>query len=322
VSPIYVRPAREQHEHDRLIRFLQRQLQAKHKKKLEIAINPGDEQTTAVKVGTTSLFPDLVLAEGKTLAGIVEIETGESVNNLEAMHQWVPFSKIKVPFHLYVPVPGYDTAKRLMQAYQARVTEIWTYRPANDGFDLVRMHTDPAATSAGKAVKAVIVAVAPKPLPPPPPPEPPPPPPKPVVDLKPAKGGKGVKPLPDRKAAALVQPAAGGSITKPTTPPVVSGRAAIVAKVAAAAAAKAAVSAKSAVAAKPAAPPKAVAPAKGPAPVKAAAKPAKPVAKPAAKTGKPAPKKAVVKAKPAKPAKKKPAPVAAKKKGSAGKKRR
>lgn len=317
MSPIYVRPAREQHEHDRLIRFLQRQLQAKHKKKLEITINPGEEQTTAVKVGATTLFPDLVLAEGKNLAGIVEIETGESVNNLEAMHQWVPFSKTKVPFHLYVPVSGYDTAKRLLQGYQARVTEIWTYRPANDGFDLVRMHTDPAAVSVGKAVKTVIVAIAPKPVLPPPPPEPPPPPPKPAVDLKAAKGAatgkaaKGGKPLPPGKGAVAPPVPAG----KPV-PAVVAAKPGAVAKGAAAAPKPVPAPPKAAAAPKVAAKP---APKPAPkTPAKPAAKPAKP--SPAAKA-KPAAKKPAFKA--AKPAKAKAkAPANAKKKGSAGKKGR
>src|SRR5262245_12851493 len=119
VSPIFVRPVREQLEHDRLIR----QLLVKYKKKFEVGINPGDEQNAPVRIGTTVLYPDLVLTEGKKLVGIVEIETGESVNNLEAMYQWGPFSRARVPFHLYVPVPGYESARRLSDANQARVTE-------------------------------------------------------------------------------------------------------------------------------------------------------------------------------------------------------
>ena len=66
-----------------------------------------------VKIGTGTFFPDLVLTSGKKLAGLVEVESGESVNNLEAMAQWVHFSRARVPFHLYVPVPGYDAARRL-----------------------------------------------------------------------------------------------------------------------------------------------------------------------------------------------------------------
>ena len=149
MSPIFVRPVREQLEHDRLIRFLQ----AKYKRKqLDAAINVGDERVVPVKIGAANFFPDLVLTSGKKLAGVVEVETGESVNNLEALAQWTHFSRARVPFHLYVPVPGYDAARRLCEANGARPAEIWTYRPTMDGFDLVRIHHDASAAQAPKPV--------------------------------------------------------------------------------------------------------------------------------------------------------------------------
>jgi hypothetical protein len=141
VSPIFVRPVREQLEHDRLIRFLH----AKYKRKTDVAVNVGDERVAPVKIGAGTFFPDLVLTAGKKLAGVVEVETGESVNNLEAMAQWVHFSRARVPFHLYVPVPGFDAARRLCEANGAKPAEIWTYRPTMEGFDLVRSFQDPAA---------------------------------------------------------------------------------------------------------------------------------------------------------------------------------
>lgn len=156
MSPIFVRPVREQLEHDRLIRFLQ----TKYNRKLDAAINVGDERVVPVKIGTGTFFPDLVLTDGKKLAGVIEVETGESVNNLEAMAQWVHFSKARVPFHLYVPVPAYDAARRLCEARGAKPAEIWTYRPTNDGFDLVRIHHDSSVTTA-----SVRSAAAPKPAP-------------------------------------------------------------------------------------------------------------------------------------------------------------
>lgn len=193
MSPIYVRPAREQSEHDRLIRHLQ----SKYKKKFDVAINiDGVEPQTAVKIGPATLFPDLVLTADKKLAGLVEVETGESINNLEVMAQWVHFASARVPFHLYVPVHGYEAARRLCDTYRARASEIWTYRPLMDGFDLVRMHADAGAAAAGR-VSAKVSVVAP---PPPPKPEPkavpaPPPP------AKPASAGKAVP------------------VVKPTAPP-------------------------------------------------------------------------------------------------------
>jgi hypothetical protein len=144
VSPIFVRPVREQLEHDRLIRFLQ----GKYKRKFDAATNVGDERLVPVKIGAGTFYPDLVLMSGKKLAGLVEVETGESVNNLEAMAQWTHFSRARVPFHLYVPVPGYDAARRLCAANGARPAEIWGYRGTNDGFDLVRIFQDASAASA------------------------------------------------------------------------------------------------------------------------------------------------------------------------------
>lgn len=159
MSPIFVRPVREQLEHDRLIRFLQ----AKYKKKqLDVAVNVGDERVNPVKIGPGTFFPDLVMMAGKKLSGLVEVETGESVNNLEAMAQWVHFSRARVPFHLYVPVTGYDTARRLCDANGARPSEIWTYRATLDGFDLVRIYHDASAVAIKPPAKP---AAPPKPAP-------------------------------------------------------------------------------------------------------------------------------------------------------------
>jgi len=160
VSPIFVRPVREQLEHDRLIRHLQ----GKYKRKFDALINVGEERVAPVKIGTNTFFPDLVLMEGKRLAGLVEVESGESVNNLEAMAQWVHFSRARVPFHLYVPVQAYDAARRLAEANSARVSEIWTYRAATEGFDLVRMFHDtasPAVTTKAAAKPAPVAKPAP-----------------------------------------------------------------------------------------------------------------------------------------------------------------
>jgi len=137
VSPILVRPVREQLEHDRLIRLLQ----AKYKRKFEVAINPGSEQTTPVG-GPPPWYPDLVLqdARGKKLLGVVEVETAESVNHLEAMSQWVAFSRFRTPFHLYVPVSMIDVARRLCQDMQIPVGELWAYSMLGDQlrFNLVQ----------------------------------------------------------------------------------------------------------------------------------------------------------------------------------------
>ena len=126
MSPILVRPVREQLEHDRVIRLLQ----AKYKRNFEVAVNPGNEQTAPIAVGASPWYPDLVLQSadrGRRLLGTVEVETAESVNNLEAMSQWATFSRLRAPFRLYIPVSSVDTAKRLCAGLQISVAEIWAY---------------------------------------------------------------------------------------------------------------------------------------------------------------------------------------------------
>ena len=146
VSPIFVRPVREQLEHDRLIRFLQASTS-------ENSMQPPMSGTSVWRRSRSvraTFFPDLVLTSGKKLAGVVEVETGESVNNLEAMAQWVHFSRARVPFHLYVPVAA-STRRGDCARPITCPAEIWTYRPLADGFDLVRSFQDPAAASVAPA---------------------------------------------------------------------------------------------------------------------------------------------------------------------------
>jgi hypothetical protein len=133
VSPILTRPVREQLEHDRVIR----QLQAKYKRKTDVIINPGNEQNQSVTVENLVVFPDvLVFAEGThRLLITVEVETGESVNPIEARAEWGVYSKLKVPLHLYVPAACIDAARRICSEYQILVSELWSYTAS---FDQVR----------------------------------------------------------------------------------------------------------------------------------------------------------------------------------------
>ena len=133
MSPILVRPVREQLEHDRIIRLLQ----AKYKRKFDVAINPGSEQNAPVSgppPGSAPWFPDLVLQNerGRRLLGVVEVETAESVNHLEAMSQWVAFSRLRTPFHLYIPQSMIDVARRLCEDMQIPVAELWAYTVLGD----------------------------------------------------------------------------------------------------------------------------------------------------------------------------------------------
>jgi hypothetical protein len=126
-----VRPVREQLEHDRIIRLLQARLKRRH----DVVINVGEEQASGVRIGPGQMFPDLVLTsqdKGKRLEGIVEVETGESVNHLEAMAQWAHFGRVRAPFHLYVPATAVEIARRLCSENQVEVAELWSYHTIGD----------------------------------------------------------------------------------------------------------------------------------------------------------------------------------------------
>jgi hypothetical protein len=209
VSPILVRPVREQFEHDRVIRVLQ----ARYKRKYEVVINPGAEQNASVSVGENAMYPDLVLystERGRRLQGTIEVETGESVNSLEAMAEWGPFSRLRAPFHLYVPPNSLDTARRLCAELQIVAAEIWTYHTAADQVRFTMVHRDPHA-AAIKPAPAVTPKAEAKPEPKP---EPKPaakkvaaPKPAAKKTAKPARPAKPAKPAAKTAKAAKKAPA-------------------------------------------------------------------------------------------------------------------
>jgi hypothetical protein len=139
VSPILVRPVREQLEHDRIIRLLQ----TKARRRYDVSMNPGAEQNAPVRAGTLPMYPDILLFSqdrGRRLEAIVEVETGESVNHLEALAQWSPFGKLRVGFFLYVPASMVDVARRLCEDNQIQVNEIWSYHTVGDQIRFTLMH--------------------------------------------------------------------------------------------------------------------------------------------------------------------------------------
>ena len=167
MSPILVRPVREQLEHDRLIRLLQ----AKLKRKFDAGINPGAEQNAPVGVPPAAVYPDLVLfslEKGRRLQGVIEVETGESVNHLEALAQWTHLAKLRVPFHLYVPAGMVDVARRLCEDNQIQVNEIWSYHAIGDQvrFNLVHRSREVISPKSSKPKPASVKPVSAKPAPP------------------------------------------------------------------------------------------------------------------------------------------------------------
>jgi hypothetical protein len=193
LSPILVRPVREQLEHDRLIRLLH----TKFRRKFEAGMNPGAEQNAPLGTGPTALYPDLVLSSpdrGHRLQTVVEVETGESVNHLEALAQWAHYAKARAPFHLYVPASMVDVARRLCEDNQIHVAEIWSYHIVGD---------EPRFTMVFRNKEAAPVAPRPKPAPKPAAPKKAPPAKKPAARV--AKPVKAAKAANGRKPAKAVK---------------------------------------------------------------------------------------------------------------------
>ena len=144
MSPILVRPVREQLEHDRVIRLLQLRL----KRRQDVVTNIGEDQTVPVRIGQVQIYPDLVLTSsdrGHRLLGTVEVETAESVNHLEAMAQWAHLGRARAPFHLYVPAGSVDIARRLAAENHVNVAEIWSYHTIGDQTRFTMVHRAPEA---------------------------------------------------------------------------------------------------------------------------------------------------------------------------------
>ena len=160
MSPILVRPIREQFEHNRVIRLLV----PRFRRKFAVGVNIGDEpEASGVRSGTDVVYPDLVLtnAEGpRRIHGVVEVETTESVNHLEAMAEWVSFGKVRGAFYLYVPAGSTDVARRLCDASKVSVTEIWGYHAVGDQLRFTMTYRSARAAAASKTRAAKEAAAA------------------------------------------------------------------------------------------------------------------------------------------------------------------
>ena len=210
MSPILVRPVREQLEHDRVIRLLQVRL----KRRGEVQTNIGEDQKFFVRIGQVMIYPDLLLTSGDRghkLMGTVEVETAESVNHLEAMAQWAHLGRARAPFHLYVPAGSVDIARRLAAENSVNVSEIWSFHTIGDQTRFTLVHRSPAAEAKRVAAEKepappkTARAVTPRAAAPAKPPA------RKAAAAKTA--GKGAKPV-AKKAAA--RPAAKAASTRPS----------------------------------------------------------------------------------------------------------
>ncbi len=153
MSPILVRPVREQLEHDRVIRLLQ----TRFRRRFDPGINPGAEQNSPVGTGPSAVYPDVVLVSqdrGRKVMAIIEVETVESVNNLEALAEWIPFGRLKFPFHLYVPAAMVDVARRLCTDSHIPVAEIHSYHWIGDEMRFIPIYKAPVPPARSARPKA------------------------------------------------------------------------------------------------------------------------------------------------------------------------
>ena len=119
------------------------------------------EQNTPVGSGASAVYPDVVLSSqdrGRKVQAIIEVETVESVNNLESLAEWVPFGRLKIALHLYVPSSMVEVAKRLCTDSHIPVAEIDSYHWLGDEMRFVPVYKAPPdgrqrAHTASKAKK-------------------------------------------------------------------------------------------------------------------------------------------------------------------------
>jgi len=148
VSPILMRPVREQLEHDRVIRLLV----AKYRRRHQVGMNVGSEQTASALLSGIQVYPDLVLTSsegGHRVEGVVEVETAESVNNMEALAEWAPFGRLRSPFYLYIPNGSVDTARRLIAENNIDVSEVWSYYLVGDQMRFTMVYKAPVTVRQG-----------------------------------------------------------------------------------------------------------------------------------------------------------------------------
>jgi hypothetical protein len=85
---------------------------------------------------------------GHRLEVVIEVETGESVNHLEALAQWAHFARLRASFHLYVPSGMVDVARRLCEDNHIIVNEIWSYHAIGEDVRFTLVHRTREAAAA------------------------------------------------------------------------------------------------------------------------------------------------------------------------------
>ena len=151
MSPILLRPVREQLEHDHVIRLLRTRL----RRRFQITVNLGEE-VNPLTLGARRLYPDLMLItndRANVLQTIVEVETNESINHLEAMAEWLPYGRVRAIFHLYVPSGCSEKTQQLCKEKKIQVDEIWSYHAVGDNMRFTLAYRAPENTAKLKRIE-------------------------------------------------------------------------------------------------------------------------------------------------------------------------
>jgi hypothetical protein len=97
-----------------------------HTKWGKVITNPGSVKNQTVN----GQYPDIVVVWLYVIDNVKEIgevETSDSVNETEALSQWLEYGKLGVPFDLFVPSETYTNAHELVKKYEIKLSEIVPY---------------------------------------------------------------------------------------------------------------------------------------------------------------------------------------------------
>ena len=114
----------------------------------------------------------MVLTEegGRKPKALIEVETNESVNHLEAMAQWANLAKARTSLVLFVPVGAVEAARRLSAENSIKLAELWTYMVLGDQVRFTSVYREHGAEPADLIEKVDVFttersAPAPRPVP-------------------------------------------------------------------------------------------------------------------------------------------------------------
>lgn len=115
-----------QGEHDAVVRELSARWKSS---KYSLVANPDGEKNVGVNPG--GHFPDLIAFSGREVHWIAEVETADSLNDMEAGQQWRAYGELGCPLFLVVPLNSVAHAQRLVIVNRVKVAGFYEYSIEN-----------------------------------------------------------------------------------------------------------------------------------------------------------------------------------------------